>query len=157
MPFFTKRRVMPLVGILAGSVVACSSPLSPAESLRLQEAEARWAARPFQAYSFEMRVSCFCAPVLNQWSRVEVVNGTVTRVVTIASGNEVSPAERSYFPTVERLFADIRRATGEDWVRDIEVEFDPALGFPTLIRFEPERDVIDGGSSYELRNASALP
>lgn len=131
--------------------------MSPVESLELQQAEARWASRPFQSYSFEMRVSCFCAPALNEWSRIEVVNGAVTRVVAIANGIEVTPVDRGYFPTVERLFADIRRASREDWVEDVDVQFDAALGYPTMIRFEPKRGILDAGSSYELRNASALP
>lgn len=155
MALFLKRTI--LVGILAASMAGCTSPLSPVESRELQEAEARWTARPFEAYSFEMRVGCFCAPALNEWSRVEVVNGTVSRVITIASGNDVSPGEKHYFPTVERLFADIRQASGENWVQDIEVEFDAALGYPTTIRFEPKRGILDAGSSYELRNAAALP
>ncbi len=154
MELFLKRTI--LVGILAGSMAACTSPLSPGESRRLQEAEARWTARPFQAYSFEVKVGCFCAPVINQWSRVEVVNGTVTRVVTIASGNDVSPEDRTYFPTIERLFANIRQAAREDW-EDIEVEFDAALGYPRWIRFVSKPDILDAGASYELRNASALP
>jgi hypothetical protein len=157
MTLFLKRTMVPLVGILATSMLACSSPLSPGESRELQEAEARWTARPFQAYSFEVKVGCFCDPVVNQWSRVEVVNGTVTRVVTIASGNDVSSEHRNFFPTIERLFANIRQASRGDGVEDIEVEFDAALGYPRWIRFVSKPDLLDAGASYELRNASALP
>jgi hypothetical protein len=131
--------------------------LSPSESLELQRAETRWESRPFDSYAFEVRVGCFCPPVLNEWSRVEVVNEAVTRVVTLASGTEVRPEERAFFPTVERLFDNIRNASREGWVKDIDVEFDAVLGYPTSIDFIPKPNILDAGALYELRNASALP
>lgn len=76
--------------VMAGATVACKSPLSPLELVELNAAEARWAARPFQSYAIEMSASCFCDPILNQWARVEVVNGIVNRVVLVDSGTEVS-------------------------------------------------------------------
>jgi hypothetical protein len=158
MPLSNHRFARPLAfAVVAGFLSACTSPLSPGESRALEDAEARWAARPFQSYAFEMRVGCFCAPALNDINRIEVVAGTVTRVVSLTSGTEVPAVERVYFPTIERLFDDIRRASREDWVDDIEVQFDGVLGYPTSIRFQPKRGILDAGSTYELRNASAIP
>lgn len=147
----------PIGFILAGSVLACHSPLSPGETHALDEAEARWAARPFQSYVVDIRVSCFCPPVVNRWSRVEVVDGSVTRVVTLESGIEVSPEERRYFRTVEQLFDHIREVAQADHIEDIVVEFDRELGYPTFIRFDPKDGILDAGSEHHLRNAVALP
>lgn len=153
-----KRLVLiPILAIVAGSALACGSPLSPGESRELNEAEARWAARPFQAYAFEMRLGCFCPPIVTDWSRVEVVNGSVARVVVLESGTEVSAGERVYFRTVEQLFDDIRQASRQEWVRDVVVRFDAELGYPTLIRLVPEEGILDAGSEHHLRNAAALP
>jgi hypothetical protein len=147
----------PILAFVAGSALACASPLSPGELRALDEAEARWAARPFQSYSFETRIYCFCPPILNEWSRVEVVNGSVTRVVLLESGTEVSPAERVSFRTMEQVFDDIREASRHEWVKDVVVRFDLELGYPTLIRFVPEEGILDAGSEHHLRSAAALP
>ncbi|MEX2109531.1 MAG: DUF6174 domain-containing protein [Gemmatimonadaceae bacterium] len=153
----SRLTLTPILSFVAGSALACASPLSPGESRALDEAQARWAARTFQSYSFETRIGCFCPPILNEWSRVEVVNGSVTRVVLLESGTEVSPEERVYFRTVEQVFDDIRAASRHEWVKDVVVRFDPELGYPTLIRLVPEEGILDAGSEQHLRNAAALP
>jgi hypothetical protein len=143
--------------VMAGATVACKSPLSPLELAELNAAEARWAARPFQSYAIEMSTSCFCDPILNQWARVEVVNGIINRVVLVDGGTEVSPPQRTYFDTVEEVFNSIRRAQHDEYVKDIVVEFDSQLGFPTIVDFVPTEDILDGGSFRRMRNAAALP
>lgn len=153
----SRLTLMPILSFVAGSALACASPLSPGESRALDAAEARWAARPFPSYSFETRIGCFCPPLLNEWSRVEVVNGSVTRVVLLESGTEVSPEERMYFRTVEQVFDHIRQSSESDWVEDVVVRFDLELGYPTLIRFVPKDGILDAGSEHHLRNAAALP
>ena len=147
-----------LLTVVAAATVACSSsPLVPSEVRELDRAEARWAARPFRAYSIEMKTSCFCPPIINEWARVEVVNDSVTRVVLVDSGTEVSPAERPSFRTVEWLFSTIRSAQDAEWVKDVVASYDPVLGFPTYVSFIPKDGITDAGSVHYLRNAAALP
>jgi len=136
---------------------ACSSPLSPKEVLELADAEARWAARPFADYTFETSASCFCDPEISQWARVEVTTGVVTRVVLLASGNEVPSDRRQYFSTVESLFTRIRQGQQDSYLADISAEYDPQLGYPTLIRFVAEPNIADGGSAHYARNVAPLP
>jgi Family of unknown function (DUF6174) len=144
--------------VMAASTVACDpSPLSPGELRLLTAAEARWAARPFQNYSVEIREGCFCPPIMTQWARVEVIGGSISRVVLVESGAEVGATERTYFRTVEGAFAAIRSARSDSWVEDIVAEFDPQLGFPTFVNFVAKRNIIDGGGAIYLRNATALP
>lgn len=149
--------VLGLLAIGSALLGSCRPPLSVDEVFALKEAEARWAARPFADYSFETSVSCFCDPELSQWARVEVSTGVVTRVVLLADGHEVDPAQRAYFPTVQRLFDGIREASHDGSVRDVSVQFDPQLGYPTLINIAPERNVMDGGSVRYARNAAPRP
>ena len=146
-----------LVVLAGGSALACKSPLSPLELVELNAAEARWASRPFQSYAIEMIQSCFCSPLVTQWARVEVVNGTLNRVVLVESGTEVSPGERTYFQTVEEVFAGIRAAPRQDWVKDVVAEFDPELGFPTSVSFVSKDGIMDAGGFRAIRNAVALP
>ena len=147
-----------LLGLSAVAASACAeSPLSPIELLRLAEAEARWAARPFPDYSFEIRKSCFCAPETTQWARVDVVGGQVSRVVLIATGEELAPLQRSYFPTVEGVFGSIHSAHDDDYLKDISVEYDHQLGYPTQVDFVSQPNIADGGATYYLRNAAPVP
>src|SRR5881296_679055 len=98
--FFTVSALV----VLAASLTACESPLSLGELRALADAEARWAGRGFQDYTFEIRRSCFCEPLITQWARVEVVGGQMTRVVLLDTGAEVPPAQRGRFVTVEQVF-----------------------------------------------------
>lgn len=146
-----------LVLALSAAAAACAeSPLSPIESIRLAEAEARWAARPFPDYSFETRHACFCPFEMTQWARVEVVGGQVSRVVVLATGAELPPLQRSYFKTVEGVFASIHSAQDDDYLQDIRFEFDPQLGYPTQVDFVSQPTIADGGASYFLRNAAPV-
>lgn len=151
------RSLLLTIAIASGVSGACSTPLSPSEWLALRDAEARWTARPFEAYTFETRASCFCDPITLQWARLEVSNDSVTRVVLVDTGEEIGPPQQSHFPSVERLFALIRSAQAEDGVKDIIVEYDPALGYPTFIRIVPEDGVMDGGSEHFARNLAPVP
>jgi hypothetical protein len=151
------RKRLLLLSLWAAAATACDSPLSPSEWLRLTDAEARWAARPFPDYSFEMFESCFCPAEMTQWARVEVVNDQVSRVVLLATGADVPPPRRDYFPTVERIFSYIHSANHDDYLRDLVVAFDPHLGYPTQVDFLSKPDIMDGGATYYLRNAAAMP
>lgn len=145
-----------IVGIAAGAALGCQSPFSPGERRELEQAEARWGARPFESYAYEIFHGCFCAPTITQWARVEVVNGTVNRVVLLESGDEVTSGEQAYFRTMEQVFNDIRQASRDATYKDIVVKFDRDLGFPTSIRYIPKEGILDAGASHSLRNAQAL-
>jgi hypothetical protein len=140
---------------LAG-VLACQSPLSPGEREDLHEAEARWASRGFINYSIESRSSCFCGMEVLEWVRIEVVAGQVTRVTMLESGEVITDARRSYWSTVEELFDSIRESHGQDYLSDVTVEFDPALGFPTEVVWIADDNIQDAGGSRSLRNARPL-
>jgi hypothetical protein len=150
--------LLPFIALVAAATVSCSSsPLVPSEVRELDRAEARWAARPFRAYSIEMKTSCFCPPIINEWARVEVVNDSVTRVVLVDSGVEVNSVERASFRTVESVFDAIRSSQRSEWVKDVVAHYDPLLGFPTYVSFIPKDGILDAGSVHYLRNAAALP
>lgn len=150
------RSLIPLAMIAVG-LAACQSPLSNSERRLLAEGQAKWAARGYGDYSIEMRRSCFCPPEINEWARVEVVGGAVSRVTLLQSGETITDARRSYWLTVEQLFSDLRETDEEDWLEDIEFTLDPVLGYPTEIRWISPDNVLDAGATQFLRNPAPLP
>jgi hypothetical protein len=150
------RRLVSLP-VLAIGLVACESPLSSSERRLLAEGEAKWAARGFGDYSIEMRRSCFCAPEVNVWARVEVVGGTVVRVTQLETGEIITDSRRTYWDTVEELFSTLRETDEADWLEDIEFTLDPVLGYPAEIRWISTPNVQDAGATQFLRNPAPLP
>ncbi|HKA57127.1 MAG TPA: DUF6174 domain-containing protein [Gemmatimonadales bacterium] len=144
------------VPMLLAVTTTCGTPVSPSGLWQLAEAEARWAARGYADYAIEAREGCFCPPALNEWSRVEVVDGLVDRVTVVATGTDVPDEDRRLFPTVESLFDVIRRGNDQDWIKEVTVEFDPELGFPTRVVLRPQDGIVDGGAAFYMRNATAL-
>ena len=152
------RTPLGLVVIVASLLAACeSSPVSTGEALALHNAEERWAARAVQSYSFETRTSCFCDPILLRWAQVDVVGNSITRVILLDSATEVPLPERSYFPTVARLFALIHEARRTDYINDVVMEFDPEFGYPTYINVITDESIADGGSAHWARNLTPAP
>ena len=145
------------LALLAIGLGACESPLSNSERHRLAEGEARWAARGYGNYSIEMRRSCFCAPEVNRWARVEVVTGAVQRVTLIETGEIITDSRRTYWSTVEQLFQSIRETDAGDWLEDIEFTLDPVLGYPAETRWISSQNVLDAGATQFLRNPAPLP
>ena len=138
--------------MLALTLAACGSLLSPGERKLLSRAESRWNARGFGDYSIEMQRLCFCDPETLQWTRIDVVDGRVVRATIIATGEPVQNQYQTW-ETVEEIFDLIREAGRFDWVRDVEAEYDPALGFPSSVTFHSTPDVLDAGLVLHLRNA----
>lgn len=149
------NRALFLAALASGA--ACASPLSPAELLDLAAAEARWESRGFANYAIEERQSCFCPSEVAQWARLEVVNGTVVRVVVVESGAEIPQDQFVLFRTVEQVFDDIRGAADYESVADVVAAYDASLGFPTRVDLVPRQGLVDAGLAIYLRNATPIP
>lgn len=144
--------------LVCGAISACNSDalLSPGETRALVAAERRWATRGFEDYAVEFRRLCFCDPIINQWARVEVVNGVVVRATLLSDGSQVPAASLPQYPTVEELFAQIRSGVPSDVYQDVVVEFDPVLGFPTRVSLVGKPTVADADVDNRLRNAGPI-
>src|SRR5205814_9541259 len=87
------RAALPFLALLSSLVGACTSPLSPSEVLELNRAEARWAARPFTAYSYEIATACGeCPALMQQLVRVSVEDDHVVGGVLVASDSAPPPS-----------------------------------------------------------------
>jgi len=142
--------------------VACNSSdlVGPLDFVRLAQAEAKWDARPFAEYSYEIRTSCFCPPEMNQWTRVSVRNGVVVDAEPVDPDPQFPITTLSYWDPIDTLFVNLRRAMSESGFRSyleaINVEYDPVLGYPTSIEYRARSNVADGGSTHSLRNVVPL-
>jgi len=137
-------------------LAGCHSPLSPDELNQLRTGEARWAGRGFGNYSYETIHLCFCGPPLTEWVRVEVVGGHVGRVVVLSTGAVVPNESLDWWPTIEELFGRIREARDYQYLDDIEVSFDPMLGYPTLFTTLYKSNVQDAGGTIHVRSVEPL-
>lgn len=54
------------------------------------------------------------------------------------------------------VFDAIRTARDDNWVKDVVVEFDTQLGFPTYGSFVPKPGILDAGNTMYLRSVAAL-
>ena len=147
-------------GIVASAACGTSSIVDPRDLVRLANAEALWKTRSFPDYTYEIRVSCFCPPEVNQWTRVTVRNGVVTAAEAVDPQPQYPVTTLQYWDSIDSIFADLRRTLTErdaQWYLDeVIADFDPVLGYPTNIEYRAKRNVADGGSVHSLRNVLPL-
>lgn len=122
----------------------------------LAAARSVWIAAAPATYEFTYLRLCFCPNVSP--ARILVDGGLVIRVIDVES-SETLPAERNTeFPTIEELFIEL-----DDLIRlepfELEVQYDPELGYPSFVSVDIEERVVDEEFSYTVENlaASAQP
>jgi hypothetical protein len=138
-------------------LAACDgSLLSPAEERALVEAQAAWDAAGYRSYVFEYRRVCFCESA--EWMRITVTDDVVSDVVYADSADVAHPAPEQW-PTVDELLARLQtlRSEGGDLVAELDVTFDPLLGYPTFYSIEMTRNVADGDSTHWIRSLAPTP
>jgi hypothetical protein len=138
------------------ALCACGSatePLSHDERAELAQARAKWNSAGLSNYVFEQRQLCFCPPGVGEWARVTVAEG---RVVSAVRPEDGLPIESGSRLTVPQLFDVIEQARDDEFLQDIEVEFDAQYGYPTSIHLEAKPDVQDGGRSIQARALVAV-
>jgi hypothetical protein len=144
--------------LLAGALLAgCDdSPFSPGELREVHRALARWEARGFTDYRFEAVSSCFCAPEVTRWARVEVRGGAVVAVRSVETGELYPSSSHGMWATIEDRLAGLLRARTDNGLKEIVVRFDPVLGFPTVISHRYDSDILDAGGTVSMRNVAPL-
>ena len=143
---------------LAGS--ACDGSLSPSQ-IRGQRAEltvarGRWASQGPQSYRYRFQYLCFCPATLVTPVEIQVRSGRVVAVLDPATGRPVALEPGRPTPTVEDLFAVVEQAIARpvDW---LDVQYDLVLGYPAVIRVDPNTRTIDEETSYFAGSLTALP
>lgn len=159
----TSRVTEPSQGSSLAVVVKAATPtacffrasLFDWEELRaeLKAARQRWRANRSVTYQFQFHWLCIiCHPIFRDWVRVDVRDGTIDEVTSLATG-EVVPRDRWVHFTVEGLF---------DWIEGklamhpeyIRAEFDPVLGHPVSGFVDLSSLLNDEEMGFELGSLS---
>ena len=143
------------------AVNACDSDIfGPGDFRELARARARWVARPFADYSYEIRTFCFCPPEVGQWTRVSVRNGAVSSVEAVDANPQFPITVLNYWSPIDTLFANLDRAMSQGDLgghyADIEVDYDGDLGYPKFIEYRAKPTIADAGATIEVRNVLPL-
>jgi hypothetical protein len=133
--------------LLAG----CRGNLSPSElrgeRSELNVARGRWTSRGPGNYRYQFQYLCFCPASLVTPVQIEVRAGRVAAVTDPVTGRPATPATGRPTPTVEELFEIVETALdgGVDWM---DVQYDLVLGYPAVIRIDPNSRSVDEEQSY---------
>jgi hypothetical protein len=154
MPLLARVALASVVVLAAG----CGAGLTVPNRIELERAEKLWSEKRPAAYTLEERISCFCEPALNLWTRITV------RDDKVVAQEWVDPAPAIFQPvsdmqrwaTVPELFAAAREGDAS-YVKKITVEFDATYGFPTRVHVECQDNILDCGIIYEARKLTTIP
>jgi hypothetical protein len=138
---------------------ACSSPtdrsdIPRGERERLEQNLALWRAQGYDSYRFEYRHRCFCPPAVTEPVNILVRGGAKVSVTYVTTGLAVPREHLDQYLTVEELFALARQALAE--AASVNVSYDPALGYPTLLEIDWRREIADDEGSHQAASLQAL-
>jgi hypothetical protein len=139
------REIVIAVAVVTG--VGQQPTPSPTSALdELARAEAKWQQRKPSAYEFAVEVQCFCLGLLQKPVSFRV-DGTGSRPLQDLSDD--SRRLYSYYETVEKLFAAVRRSLSQGQYR-VNVEYDPELGYPIKADIDPRQYVADDELMFKV-------
>jgi hypothetical protein len=152
------RARLALISLLCLAVTACSNGvLSPSEHLRLSAARERWEEHGGPNYTVESRLLCFCAPYLTTWTRLTVHDGVLVSAEPLGPIFGGEEGSLLGWRTVTQVFEAIVEVSRSDYATEIDLRFDEALGYPLEFSVTCRSDILDCGSSHQMRNLVLLP
>jgi hypothetical protein len=139
--------------VLALAAAACGNPLSPTEDL--EDARRTWSRQGLTSYRFNVSQLCFCGPDVRGVFHVVVERGSVTSVTDAETGAPRTPHPAVPL-TVEALFDKVEEAIERD-ADEIDVRYDPMLGYPQEIAIDFIENAIDDEVTYVVSDLMPLP
>ncbi|MGE0440472.1 MAG: DUF6174 domain-containing protein [Gemmatimonadales bacterium] len=140
-----------LLAVALVALVGCST--GPVGYLSaLDEARARWADAGITHYQMVLHRGCFCGGPSSV--RIEVNGTTITRT-PLGEGGPVPAGWEDYYPDVAGLFDVVAREAVRP-AAALQVEYDAARGFPTLISVDPIGNAIDDEYGYTVTDFEVL-
>jgi hypothetical protein len=134
----------------------CSDAFDSGEERELAQAESRWDGAGLLDYQVEARLGCFCQAALPVFTRLEVRAGQVVVAEPLAPSPVSDDIPLEAWPTVPDVFDLIEGASRQSVYTEIEVEYDPTLGYPSRLNLRCKANVTDCGATYELQNLVPL-
>jgi len=133
----------------------CDLITGPDELERLDDARTRWALQGSQAYSYEVRRTCYCGYPAGAWTRVEVRDHAAVAAWDLETGEPLPGTLLPSLPTIERLFVMAgEMIAGADHYR---IRYDPTLGYPMEIFVDWIAQGVDDEVYITAREVIALP
>jgi hypothetical protein len=143
------RFVRPATVVLLSLFVGCSDSTGPV-SLSLNRL--LWEKQNLHEYLYTGRQICFC-PDAGKEVFVLVLADTVFSARVVGTAVELPKGQ---WLTVDQLFDLAQRSFGENY-ENVRVEYDPKLGYPTLIELSCSPTIADCGTRIEVKNLGGLP
>ena len=133
-----------------GLLGACGDATGPEDELVANRG--KWLSHYIADYTYEYERWCFCRPSPGP-IRLTVHDDSVIAAVVIATNDTLTDAEiaQAGFKTVDELFPVILDATASG-ADDLDVEYDPVLGYPRLIAIDYDEQTVDEEITYLASN-----
>ena len=137
-----KRRHLLLVLALAATVTSACGATDPNHDVenKLNDNYTKWVAKGPLAYQYRLTQICFCAPEYTRSFTVRVSARSVVDIRDAMTG--AAPPSGYVGRTVPDLFAVLHDALGRN-ADQIDVEYDPELGYPTRIKVDYDKQAAD--------------
>ena len=137
-----------------GALWACTDATGPADDLLANRG--KWLSQYLADYTYEYERWCFCR-LGPQPVRLTVHDDSIVAAVVVATGEILTPADiaREGFRTVDELFAVILDAIAQG-ADELDVDYDPRLGYPRLIAIDPDHQSVDEEVTYRTANLIGL-
>ena len=107
------------------------------------------------SYRYVVRKSCFCPVETAQPVRAEVRDGAAANTANAETGAPVAAASFADVGTLDQLFVIVQRAIDQGADR-VEVRYDAALGYPTLISIDHISNAVDDEVGYSVEQFEAV-
>jgi Family of unknown function (DUF6174) len=153
------RRTLALVGAVGlGLLVGCgdggagpgSGSGSPGVTSKLADAHDRWEQAGVADYSYVLHADCGERTLIGRF-RIAVQDDTVTAADGLDQSGRLLVRELGLdsVPTIDDLWDELLQAEA-DGADEANGDFDEALGYPTSITIDWERNAIDDEACYEI-------
>jgi len=116
-----------------------------------------WESQDIQHYRFNLEIGCNCPWYDLMPLSIEVQNGEIVSMTASNSG-DMTPFLDTFrqHGTIEKLF-DLLDSSTSTRVYKLEIQYDPAYGFPTNIVIDPYKMIADDATGYYITNFEVLP
>eukprot|EP00934_Nitzschia_sp_Nitz4_P003001 Nitzschia sp. Nitz4//scaffold5_size260463//109446//110039//NITZ4_000977-RA/size260463-processed-gene-0.70-mRNA-1//1//CDS//3329555325//2991//frame0 len=103
-------------------------------------------------YSFTETISCYCLEDYTLPKRIEVTDDVI---VSVQNENGTVSLETSSYYSVLDLFEEVQKGISRHYVQ-IDVQYDPELGFPTYISLDYDTLLADDEISITVQDLVVL-
>ncbi len=125
--------------------ISCDNP-PDTDQIEWQRSKAKWDELNLSSYVYNFRANCFCIEEFVKDVTITVKSDTIFSVVFIDTQQPPTQIKPNRWYTIDQLFDKAK--TVMDEADSYDLEFDPNLGYPTLISADWHKEAVDDEVSY---------